>query len=51
MPKLTVFDPTRTGRPAEDLENKLRHRIVGAVHINVEASLSAIYIPPNLGFV
>ena len=29
MPRLTLLDPTRTGRRAEDLENKLRHLIVG----------------------
>src|SRR5258706_6111227 len=29
MPRLTLLDPTRTGRQAEDLENKLRHLIVG----------------------
>ncbi len=29
MPRLTLLDPTRTGKHAEDLENKLRHLIVG----------------------
>jgi ATP-dependent Clp protease ATP-binding subunit ClpB len=35
MPRHTLLDPTKTGRPAEDLENKLRHFVVGqeeAVH-------------------
>src|ERR1700747_744982 len=35
MPKLTLLDPTKTGRQAEDLENQLRHLIVGqeeAIH-------------------
>src|SRR6266581_507496 len=35
MPKLTLLDPTKTGRQAEDLENQLRHRVVGqdeAIH-------------------
>jgi hypothetical protein len=29
MPRLALLDPTRTGRQAEDLENKLRHLVVG----------------------
>src|ERR1700719_4757846 len=29
MPKLALLDPTKTGRQAEDLENQLRHLIVG----------------------
>jgi len=29
MPKLTLLDPTKTGRQAEDLENNLRRLIVG----------------------
>jgi ATP-dependent Clp protease ATP-binding subunit ClpB len=35
MPKLTILDPTKTGRQAEDLENQLRHLVVGqdeAIH-------------------
>ena len=35
MPRLASLDPTKTGRQAEDLENKLRHLIVGqdeAIH-------------------
>ena len=35
MPRLALLDPTKTGRQAEDLENKLRHLIVGqdeAIH-------------------
>ena len=35
MPRLAVLDPTRTGRQAEDLENKLRHLVIGqdeAIH-------------------
>jgi ATP-dependent Clp protease ATP-binding subunit ClpB len=35
MPKLTLLDPTKTGRQAEDLENQLRHFVVGqeeAIH-------------------
>jgi ATP-dependent Clp protease ATP-binding subunit ClpB len=35
MPKLTLLDPNRTGRQAEDLENQLRHLVVGqdeAIH-------------------
>src|SRR6202171_4872752 len=40
MPKLTLLDPTKTGRQAEDLENKLRHLVVGqdeAIHQIVRA--------------
>src|SRR5438128_3596328 len=29
MPRLGVLDPTKTGRQAEALENKLRHLIIG----------------------
>ncbi len=29
MPKLTLLDPTKTGRQAEELENNLRHFVVG----------------------
>src|SRR5216684_5574083 len=29
MPRFALLDPTRTGRQAEDLENKLRHLVVG----------------------
>lgn len=35
MPRLALLDPTKTGRQAEDLENKLRHLVVGqdeAIH-------------------
>ena len=35
MSELTLLDPTKTGRQAEDLNNKLRHVIVGqeeAIH-------------------
>src|SRR6202521_2004067 len=35
MPKLTLLDPTKTGRQAEDLEKQLRHLVVGqdeAIH-------------------
>src|SRR4030088_1790543 len=35
MPKLILRDPTKTGRQAEDLENQLRHLVVGqdeAIH-------------------
>src|SRR5271165_1292323 len=35
MPRLTTLDPTKTGRQAENLENSLRHRIIGqdeAIH-------------------
>ncbi len=40
MPKLALLDPTKTGRQAEDLENQLRHLIVGqeeAIHRIVRA--------------
>jgi ATP-dependent Clp protease ATP-binding subunit ClpB len=40
MPQITSLDPTRTGRQAGDLENKLRHLIVGqdeAIHQIVRA--------------
>jgi ATP-dependent Clp protease ATP-binding subunit ClpB len=35
MPKLTLLDPTKTGRPAQELEGKLRRLVVGqeeAIH-------------------
>src|SRR5712691_2718591 len=35
MPRIELLDPTQNGRPAEHLENKLRHLIVGqdeAIH-------------------
>jgi len=35
MAKLTLLDPTKTGRPAQDLESKLRRFVVGqeeAIH-------------------
>jgi ATP-dependent Clp protease ATP-binding subunit ClpA len=35
MPRLALLDPCKTGRQAEDLENKLRHLVVGqddAIH-------------------
>ena len=35
MPRLALLDPTRTGRPAGDLEDQLRHLVVGqeeAIH-------------------
>ena len=35
MPRLALLDPTKTGRQAEDLEDQLRHLIVGqeeAIH-------------------
>jgi ATP-dependent Clp protease ATP-binding subunit ClpB len=35
MARLTLLDPTRTGRTAQDLENKLRHLVIGqeeAIH-------------------
>jgi hypothetical protein len=35
MPRITLLDPTKTGRQAEDLEDKLRHFVVGqeeAIH-------------------
>ena len=40
MPKLALLDPTKTGRQAEDLENQLRHLVVGqdeAIHQIVRA--------------
>jgi len=40
MPRITLLDPTRNGRPAEYLENKLGHLIVGqqeAIHQIVRA--------------
>jgi ATP-dependent Clp protease ATP-binding subunit ClpB len=40
MPKLTLLDPTKTGKQAEDLENQLRHFVVGqdeAIHQIVKA--------------
>jgi ATP-dependent Clp protease ATP-binding subunit ClpB len=40
MPRLALLDPTKTGRQAEDLENKLSHSIVGqeeAIHQIVRA--------------
>src|SRR6266403_863684 len=40
MSKLTLLDPNKTGRQAEDLENQLRHLIVGqeeAIHEVVRA--------------
>src|SRR3981189_789871 len=40
MPELALLDPTRTGGQAEDLENKLRHLVVGqeeAIHQIVKA--------------
>src|SRR5260370_8408344 len=40
MPKLTLLDPDKTGRQAEDLENQLRNLVVGqdeAVHQIVRA--------------
>ncbi|MCU1295004.1 MAG: ATPase domain protein [Bryobacterales bacterium] len=40
MPRLALLDPTRTGYEAEDLENKLRHLVVGqdeAIHQIVRA--------------
>src|SRR5258707_2131781 len=40
MPRLTLLDPTKTGRRAEDLEDKLRHSVVGqeeAIHQIVRA--------------
>jgi ATP-dependent Clp protease ATP-binding subunit ClpA len=42
MPKLALLDPTKTGRPAEDLENQLHHLVVGqedAIHQIVRAYL------------
>ncbi len=40
MPKLTLLDPNKTGRQAEDLENQLRNLVVGqdeAIHQIVNA--------------
>src|SRR5260370_7804963 len=40
MPKLTLLDPNKTGREAEDLENQLRSLVVGqdeAIHQIVKA--------------
>src|SRR6202521_984397 len=40
MPKLTLLDPSKTGRQAEDLENQLRNLVVGqdeAIHQIVRA--------------
>jgi ATP-dependent Clp protease ATP-binding subunit ClpA len=40
MPRLELLDPTRTGRQADDLENRLGHIIVGqeeAIHQIVRA--------------
>src|SRR6202140_5498181 len=40
MPRLALLDPTKTGRQAEDLENKLRRLVVGqddAIHQIVRA--------------
>ncbi len=40
MPKLTLLDPNKTGRQAEDLENQLHHFVVGqeeAIHEIVRA--------------
>ncbi len=40
MPRLALLDPTKTGRQAEDLENNLRHFVVGqeeAIHQIVRA--------------
>src|SRR5580698_5209520 len=40
MPRLTLLDPTRAGRQADDLENRLGHLIVGqeeAIHQIVRA--------------
>jgi ATP-dependent Clp protease ATP-binding subunit ClpB len=40
MPRLAILDPTKTGRQAEDLENKLRHLVIGqeeAIHHIVRA--------------
>src|SRR3979409_1612525 len=40
MPKLTLLDPNKTGRQAEDLENQLRNLVVGqdeAIHEIVKA--------------
>ena len=40
MPRLVLLDPTRTGKQTEDLENKLRHLVIGqdeAIHQIVRA--------------
>src|SRR6201988_2470987 len=40
MPKLTLLDPSKTGRQGEDLENQLHHFVVGqdeAIHQIVRA--------------
>ena len=40
MPRLALLDSTKTGKQAEDLENKLRHFVVGqeeAIHQIVRA--------------
>jgi ATP-dependent Clp protease ATP-binding subunit ClpA len=40
MPRIELLDPTQTGMPAEHLENKLRHLVVGqdeAIHQIVRA--------------
>src|ERR1700740_3506437 len=40
MPKFALLDPTKTGRQAEELKNKLRHLIIGqdeAIHQIVKA--------------
>src|SRR5882762_5047148 len=40
MPKLTLLDPNKTGRQAEDLENQLRNLVIGqdeAIHQIVKA--------------
>ena len=40
MSKLTLLDPTKTGKAAEDLENQLRHSVIGqeeAIHQIVRA--------------
>src|SRR6266704_4682520 len=45
MPRLALLDPTKTGRQAEDLENKLRRLVVGqddAIHQIVRAYQSHV---------
>ena len=40
MARLALLDPNKTGRQAEDLENKLRHSVIGqeeAIHQIVKA--------------
>ena len=40
VPRIALLDPTKTGRQAEDLENQLRHLVVGqdeAIHQIVRA--------------